>query len=229
MCLVSWYSSLRLFRLSQLGENPVACEINQPMFVCDQMLAAIAVSSAPLRGLYKSVNYFYTFSVTDKQEIILTWSLAALCVILASLNLLPRMHNRPRALTPVEVGLQVAVQGEVVNPGVYDLPWGATVADLLAAAGGLTNAADGNLVNLAAPLDASSSIFVPSRQVNSPTGTRVSLNNASLAELDTLPGIGPALAQRIVAARPFNRVDDLLDVSGIGERTLENVRPLVTL
>ena len=180
-------------------------------------------------GLYKSVNYFYTFSVTDKQETILTWSLAVLCLSLASLNLVPRLHNRPRALTPLEVGLQVAVQGEVANPGVYDLPWGATVADLLAAAGGLTNRADANLVNLAAPLDASSSIFVPSRQVNSPTGTRVSLNNASLEELDTLPGIGPALARRIVAARPFNSVDELLDVSGIGDKTLENLRPLVTL
>jgi competence protein ComEA len=179
--------------------------------------------------LYKSVNYFYTFSVTDKQEAVLTWMLAGLCLTLASLNLLPRLHTRPRPLAPERVALQVAVQGEVVNPGVYDLAWGATVADLLAAAGGLTNDADANLVNLAAPLDASSSIFVPSRQAASPTGERISINSASLEALDTLPGIGPALAQRIVAARPFNSIDELLDVSGIGEKTLADMRPLVTL
>lgn len=179
--------------------------------------------------LYKSVNYFYTFSVTEKQETVLTWTLAGLCVLLASLNVLPRLHSRPRALTAEQVGLQVAVQGEVVSPGVYDLPWGATVADLLAAAGGLTADADANLVNLAAPLDASSSVFVPSRQAETPTGTRISINSASLEELDTLPGIGPALAGRIVAGRPFNSIDDLLDVSGIGEKTLEDLRPLVTL
>jgi len=179
--------------------------------------------------LYKSVNYFYTFSVTDKQEAMLTWSLTLFCIALASLNLMPRLHNRPRAIAPAQTRLQVAVQGEVVSPGVYELPWGATVADLLAAAGGLTNDAEVNLVNMAAPLDASSSIFIPSRQAETPTGTRISLNSASLDTLDTLPGIGPALAQRIVAARPFNSIDDLLDVSGIGDKTLENLRPLVTL
>jgi len=167
--------------------------------------------------------------VTTKQETILTWLLAGLCFSLALLNLLPRLHTRPSALAPEQVGLQVAVQGEVVNPGSYDLPWGATVSDLLAAAGGLTNDADANLVNLAAPLDASSSLFVPSRSAETPTGTRISINSASLDTLDTLPGIGPALAQRIVAGRPFNSIDELLDVSGIGDKTLEDLRPLVTL
>ncbi len=167
--------------------------------------------------------------MTEKQENVLTWTLAGLCLLLASFNLLPRLHTRPRALTPEQVGLQVAVQGEVVNPGVYDLPWGATITDLLAAAGGLTDDADVNLVNMAAPLDASSSIFVPSRQAETPTGTRISINSASLEELDTLPGIGPALARRITAGRPFNSVDELLDVSGIGDKTLEDLRPLVTL
>lgn len=167
--------------------------------------------------------------MTDKQETFLTWTLAGVCLLLASLNLLPRLHSRPRALAPEQVGLQVAVQGEVVSPGVYDLPWGATVTDLLAAAGGLTSDADVNLVNMAAPLDASSSIFIPSRSAETPTGNRISINSASLEELDTLPGIGPALARRIVAARPFNSIDELIDVSGIGDKTLEDLRPLVTL
>lgn len=164
--------------------------------------------------------------MTEKQESVLTWTLAGVCLLLASLNLLPRLHSRPRALASEQVGLQVAVQGEVVSPGVYDLPWGATVTDLLAAAGGLTDDADVNLVNMAAPLDASSSIFIPSRQA---CAECISINSASLEDLDTLPGIGPALARRIVAGRPFNSIDELINVSGIGEKTLEDLRPLVTL
>ena len=79
---------------------------------------------------------------------------------------------------------------------------------------------------MAAPLDTGDAVFVPTVQTEQGE-PRVSINNATLAELDTLPGVGPATAQKIVAARPFNEVDDLLNVSGIGPATLEKLRPLV--
>jgi competence protein ComEA len=158
----------------------------------------------------------------------LTKLLVIVCVGLATLNIVPRLHSRPRTVDAVQDRLQVAVQGEVTRPGVYTLAWGATVSDLVTAAGGLTNDADPALVNLAAVLDASSSVFIPSVQTSS-GDRRISINNATPEDLERLPGIGPALAGRIVAARPFNTIDDLLRVSGIGERTLARLRSLVTL
>ncbi|MEM6431069.1 MAG: ComEA family DNA-binding protein [Deinococcota bacterium] len=166
--------------------------------------------------------------MTEKQETMLTMFLTVVCLGLASLNIIPRLHSRPRVLDTVQDSVQVAVQGEVISPGVYTLAWGATVSDLVTAAGGLTRDADPALVNLAAVLDASSSIFIPSVQTSS-GDRRISINNSTPDDLERLPGIGPALAGRIVAARPFSTIDELLRVSGIGERTLERLRPLVTL
>ena len=58
---------------------------------------------------------------------------------------------------------------------------------------------------------------------------RISLNSATAAELESLPGVGPATARRIIAGRPYGRVDDLIRVSGIGPKTLERLRPRVGL
>ncbi len=71
--------------------------------------------------------------------------------------------------------------------------------------------------------------FAPARvEVTPYRETRVSLNRASLAELEALPGVGPELARRIVEHRPYLRVEDLLRVPGIGPKTLSRLRPLVT-
>lgn len=124
--------------------------------------------------------------------------------------------------------IEVAVSGEVLNPGTYRLEFGARVADLLTAAGGLTRQAAAALVNPADPLTDGELVHVPNHR--SQLGAeRVSLNSASLAELDGLPGIGPVMAQRIVAHRPYSRVEDLLRVPGVGPKTLERLRGLVTL
>ncbi|MEM7737968.1 MAG: SLBB domain-containing protein [Deinococcota bacterium] len=131
--------------------------------------------------------------MTEKQENILTMFLIVVCLGLATLNIVPRLHSRPRTVDAVQDDVQVAIQGEVVRPGVYTLAWGATVDDLVVAAGGFTQDADPALVNLAASLDASSSIFVPSVQTSS-GDTRISINNATPTDLERLPGIGPALA-----------------------------------
>jgi competence protein ComEA len=140
----------------------------------------------------------------------------------------------------IEQYLYVHVVGEVVSPGMYQLPIGARLVDAVFAAGGLTEEADNASVNLARELTDGEQIIVFSisqAQEGEATGTTasglVSLNRAGDKELEELPGIGPALAGRIVAWREanggFKSVEDLLKVSGIGESLLSGVIDLVTL
>ncbi|HVR32512.1 MAG TPA: ComEA family DNA-binding protein [Acidimicrobiia bacterium] len=134
--------------------------------------------------------------------------------------------------------LVVHVAGEVRRPGVVHLPIGSRVLDAIEAAGGATAAAVLSQVNLAAELVDGTQIVVPSRLESGPATAvaddgMVAVNRATITELETLPGVGPVLAGRIVAHRdehgPFERVEDLLDVSGIGEAILGRLRPLVRI
>ncbi len=133
----------------------------------------------------------------------------------------------------------VHVSGAVTEPGLYVLHSDARVVDALAAAGGLLPDAAVDAVNLARAVSDGEQLVVPSSTGATPGGPaaaapaddRIDLNAASAADLEELPRIGPALAERIVAWRDengrFTNVDDLSMVSGIGPKMLETLRPLV--
>ncbi|WP_029149850.1 ComEA family DNA-binding protein [Microbacterium indicum] len=139
--------------------------------------------------------------------------------------------------------LYVHVSGAVASPGLYVLGTGARVVDAVSAAGGLADDAATDTVNLARLVTDGEQLVVPA-EGEAPAAPAasggdpapaapVSINTADAAALEELPGIGPALAQRIIDQRttagPFATVDDLLSVSGIGPKVLESLRPLVTV
>lgn len=137
--------------------------------------------------------------------------------------------------------LYVHVFGAVQQPGLYRLEDGARVIDLIAAAGGLTADADETAVNLARRVTDGEQVRVPVVGETPPADAaagvdsdgRVNLNTADAAALDTLPRVGPAIAERIIQWRDangrFTSVDDLLSVPGIGDKMLASLRDLVTV
>ena len=162
-------------------------------------------------------------------ERVVTRLLLAACVVCGAVVMAPRVGSARDRLEVVQPPITVEVRGDVVTPGLYTLPFGARAGDLVAAAGGPTPGAALPLVSLSDPLTDGESLFVPGRAAADGRGERVSLNSASPAELDTLPGVGPVVAAKIIAHRPYASIDDVLRVPGIGPKTLERLRPLVTL
>jgi competence protein ComEA len=155
--------------------------------------------------------------------------------------------------------LVVEIGGAIGNPGVFRLPSGSRVGDLVEAAGGYGPRVDadraGRELNLAAPLRDGDQVRVPSRDdqagaaaqaggatqaaqagtgtgSNGGAGTPVDLNQATAAELDTLPGIGPVTAAKIIASRdqqPFTAVADLRTRKLVGEKTFASLKDLVAV
>lgn len=132
--------------------------------------------------------------------------------------------------------ITVHVSGAVIRPGVVTVGSQARIADVVAAAGGASRAADLSAINLAAPVRDGESIVVPETSPDgvsrATTVSGVDINGATSGELEALPGVGPVLASRIVAYRdangPFATVEDLLDVPGIGEAKLAGMRDDIT-
>ena len=172
----------------------------------------------------------------------------------SSASATPRATDAPTIGTPGATGSAVTVfvhvLGAVASPGVVELPDGSRVLDAIAAAGGLTPTADPAGANLARRVTDGEQIYLPqqgelppgpppaaatgpagSAAAGAPAAAIVDLNSATPAELQTLPRIGPAMAQRIVDYRttngPFTNVDELRNVTGIGDKTFEALRDLV--
>ena len=180
-------------------------------------------------------------------------ALAGLALIIAAIVLLTREDEvaTVRVVAPqLEAGpdmtsvSKVQVSGEVMLPGVYQVDGEDRVIDAVAAAGGISPNADLSSVNLSLRVQDEAHYHVPALGGAESSASRpspdapvrneglIDLNRASVQELEILPGIGPSLAAAIVAHReengPFAAIDDVDDVPGIGAKTLEAIRLLVT-
>ena len=154
--------------------------------------------------------------------------------------------------TPTPSPLRVYVTGAVRQPDVYLFFPGSIVKDALAAAGGATADADLDRINLAVQLQDQQQVYVPRQGEDTPpappvaappaaSDTRsgsavlspIDINSATASELETLPGIGPTYAQRIVDYReqngPFASIEDITQVKGIGPATLDKLEELITV
>lgn len=148
----------------------------------------------------------------------------------------------------------VHVAGAVKNPGVYTLPWSSRVTDAIQAAGGFSDDALLDAVNLASSLSDGEKITIPlalstpspvliatpaSKQsplvneTRSSSGFPININNALAQDLERLPGIGPTKAQAIVLYRQengsFKKLEDILKVPGIGQVTYDSIKELITI
>ncbi len=149
--------------------------------------------------------------------------------------------------TPTPAPIRVYVSGAVRMPAVYKLPLGSIVQDAVNAAGGPTSDADLEHINLAEELCDQQQVYVPRRGETNPPPpvsggdpasrnqeeTLVNINTAPAAELEILPRIGPALAGRIVEYReangPFETIEQIQNVPGIGSATFEGLRDLIAV
>lgn len=138
--------------------------------------------------------------------------------------------------------IYVDISGCVKNPGVYKVEPGTRIFQVIERAGGLTDGADTESVNRAEEVADGQKIVIRHMEASSEeesiinsdkSSGKVNINTADMSELQSVPGIGPATAQKIIEYREhngkFKSVEDILNVSGIGDKTLENMRPYITV
>ncbi len=178
------------------------------------------------------------------------WSIAYIVVgVLLGVGVIFLVTRPPRGTpvillpAPTAAPITVYVSGSVKQAGIYSLPNDSRVNDAILAAGGFTDEANEEAINLAKVLSDGEQINVPAlvapgtgdglTGLPGPSGGLVDLNTATLAQLDSLPEIGPITAQKIIDFRAshglFSKTEDLLEVDGIGQATFEKIKELVTV
>ncbi|MEP6478825.1 MAG: ComEA family DNA-binding protein [Rhodoglobus sp.] len=169
-----------------------------------------------------------------------------LAVIVAAMS----PHGQSQSIAPAvptaaaggegqSASILVHLLGAVEHPGLYELHDGARAVDAVAAAGGFLDSADQSQINLARFVADGEQIYVPAigevpaAVPGGSVGGKVNINTADAAALDTLPRVGPAMAARIIEWREtngrFSSIEDLMNVTGIGDKTFEGLKDLVTV
>ncbi|KIL44472.1 helix-hairpin-helix domain-containing protein [Jeotgalibacillus soli] len=145
------------------------------------------------------------------------------------------------------VSIHVDIKGKVQNPGVYVMMGGDRIMDLIELAGGILSDAEMNYVNLAQKLTDEMVVYIPGIGEEIPEAltvnqapvagerdaSKINLNSADQAMLETIPGIGPAKAQAIIDYREttgaFQSIEDIMRISGIGEKTFEKLKDSIVV
>lgn len=161
---------------------------------------------------------------------------AILVLSLATRDTPPPLEVRPGSALVPGTPIRVHVTGAVLEPGVYELREGDRVVDAIEAAGGPTDSARFESLNLARRLRDGEQLVVPDGRtpaavIRLAPGEKIDINSASAALLETLPGIGPSYARRIVDSRavegPFRSIEDLLERRIVPRSTYEGIRELI--
>ena len=189
---------------------------------------------------------FQEFSIQQKRGLIAISLLAVAFSVFLFLttrgSAVAQESPRPvMSVSPIAPTILVHVAGKVKSPDVYPLLKGARVVDAIKAAGGALKGVDTSELNLARVLVDGEQIYVGYVPKVSSTNSKsakkfsgiININRATKAEFDSLTGIGPVIATRIINYRnqngPFLALEDLLKVSGVGSKTLEKIRTRLTL
>src|SRR3990167_3970618 len=130
----------------------------------------------------------------------------------------------------------VHVDGAVAKPGVYELDSGARGSDAVSASGGLSDSADMTRINLAAKVSDGQKIYIPNIGEGVGVGeagvegvqSLININTATESQLDTLPGVGPATAQKIITSRPYSSPEELLGKKAVGQSIYKKIKYLIT-
>ena len=174
----------------------------------------------------------FTRDATEEQETILD-----LQAVSSTEDL---FDKQAEAIQDSNTAAVVDIKGAIAKPGVYEVSPDARVNDVILTAGGFTSDADQSQINLAQKVQDEMIIIVPKIGDESESGAgsvesngKIKVNMATQEEIEQLPGIGPAKAQAIIQHREehglFNSIEDLLNVSGIGQKTLENMQDTIQI
>ena len=142
----------------------------------------------------------------------------------------------------------VHITGSIQNPGIVTIPKGSRIIDVISSAGGATSDADFSKINLAYIVSDAQKIYIPSinddfsetNYISSLPGknvleenlsTKININTASQSELETLPGVGPSTALKIINYRTkngnFEKIEDIMNIPGIGEAKFKNLKDYI--